>query len=131
VTVKLLLVLASTVVLGSETHWNSTNIFYCLMALGAFRLASCIRVCALVFHTYIVCAVVGVWQHCRVEDPPGCVISHVIHDNGSVGRVGNIYKNVVTALLLLMLESVENVILSSSPNNFVVNDQICQQRVGS
>jgi hypothetical protein len=74
---------------------------------------------------------VGVWQHCRVEDPPGGVISHVVNDNARVGRVGKVHENVIAASLILVLESVETAVPSSGPNNLVVNHQIRQQRVGS
>jgi hypothetical protein len=43
-TAKLLLALASTVILGTESHWTHMTMFYCLTALGDFRALPCMRV---------------------------------------------------------------------------------------
>jgi len=65
-----------------------------------------------------------------MEDPPGGVPPHIVHDDARVRRVGDIHENIITALLRLLLEAVKTPIPSSSPHNFIVDDQVRQQRVG-
>jgi hypothetical protein len=74
--------------------------------------------------------VVWVWQHGRVEDPPGGVPPQVVHNNGRAGRVTNVQESVVTCLLRLVLEPVVTAVSSPCPRNLVVNHEVREQRVG-
>jgi hypothetical protein len=81
-------------------------------------------------HTYSVPTVVRMWKHRGVEDPPGGIISYVVDKNSRTGRVAYVHKGVVTCLLPLGFGSMVNGTPSSCSHYLVVDQQVCQQRMG-